>query len=83
MRIVKNEEVANKAAEKSTKDTDKKRQSIVIQSDEDDEPSVLNLLGSLFPENRTNEKTRHIKIKTSLEKLTLQVQCEDKLREAV
>jgi len=55
-----------------TKDTDKKRQSIVIESDDDDnEPSAINLLGSLFPETRINEKTKHIKIKTSLDKLSL------------
>jgi hypothetical protein len=58
MRIVKNEEVANKAAEKSTKDNDSQRQSIVIQSDDDDEPSALNLIGSIFPEPRVNEKTK-------------------------
>jgi hypothetical protein len=61
MRIVKNEEVANKAAEKSIKED--KQKDIIIESD-DDEDNNNQLLGSIFNGEQNAPKKKNIVVKS-------------------
>lgn len=69
MRIVKNEEVANKAAEKSIKED--KTKDIIIESDEE-EDNYSQLPGSIFTGEQSAPRKKNIVIKSTTSSVSLQ-----------